>query len=405
MRAFASPSAPSVAELQGLYGAFTFPERLLQQIWSRGEFELAAATLTDGRSLQLGHPGRWNHLGGPDFAGARLRLGDGPEMVGDVEVHLRAADWDAHGHAADPAYDRVCLHVVLFPPAAGQVTRGAGGRIIPTLVLWPLLRRSLEEYAADAAAESLARRPLAAWAEDFARGANSGVDATLETHARERWRLKVHFARLRVAQLGWDDACHHAALEVLGYRFNRAPMLRIAGLHPLPQWAEGKVEPSVVWSDQAQAWSRQGTRPSNHPRRRLAQYNAWVRQSPTWPQGLRVLGSDLAVAAAGIKVDTAGARARLGLGPWRNRFAGVLGGGILAGSRLDTLISDGALPLLASVGEEDLFPWWWHWYAGDLPPRVAAGLRALGVGGRPGSPKTQGASQGLLAWLVARELL
>jgi hypothetical protein len=404
MRAFPVSPVPSVAELQGLYGAFAFPERLLQQVWSRREFEDEAAAVTDGRRLRLRHPGRWNHLGGPDFAGARLRLGDAPEMIGDVEVHLRAGDWEAHGHAADPAYDLVCLHVVLFPPSPGQVTRGAGGRIIPTLVLWPLLRRSLEEYAADAAVESLARRPLAAWVEEFARGADGGVESSLVCHARERWRLKVHFARLRVAQLGWDDACHHAALEILGYRFNRAPMLRIAGLHPLPEWAVGKVDPATVWAGQASGWSRQGTRPSNHPRRRLAQYAAWVRRCPTWPVALRDLGPDLVAAASGIGSGTVRARSRLGLIRWRDRLSGVLGGGAVAGSRLDTLICDGALPLLAILREEQLFPWWWHWHAGDLPPRVVAGLRALG-GGVLGSPRTQGASQGLLGWLIAREML
>lgn len=390
-----------MAELQGLYGAFTFPERILQKIWLRGEFDLKAAAVTDGRRLHLRFPGRWNHLGGPDFAGARFRLGDGPELAADVEVHLRAGDWDHHGHAADPAYDRVGLHVVLFPPAPGQVTRGVGGRVLPVLVLWPLLLRSLEEHAADDAVETLARRPLAAWTEEFARGAAGGVASSLVSRARERWGLKVHFARLRVAQLGWEGACHHSALEILGYRFNRAPMLRVAGRHPLPAWARGQVDPDTALKEES-GWSRQGSRPANSPRARLAQYAAWTRGCPNWPSALREMGMSLSV-GAGIEVRTSEARRCGDVAGWRKRLALAVGAGVLSGPRLDTLICDGVLPLLAAELEKDLFPLWWHWPVGDLPPLVTAGLRALGVCEGRDRPRHHGAAQGLLAWLLAQE--
>ena len=109
-----SVPVPAVAEIQGLYGPFSFPEKLLQKIWLRGDFNRAAAVTTDGRRVTVLQPGKWNRLGGPDFRGARLRLDDGPEFTGDVELHLRASDWAAHAHVADRAYDGVVLHVVLF---------------------------------------------------------------------------------------------------------------------------------------------------------------------------------------------------------------------------------------------------------------------------------------------------
>jgi hypothetical protein len=160
MRAPPANLAPAVAEIQGLYGAFSFPEKLLQKIWLRGDFDRASAVTLDGRRVRVVHPGKWNLLGGPDFASARVRFDDGREVTGDVELHLRASDWDAHGHARDPAYDRVLLHVVLFPPEARHITRGAGGELIPVLALLPLLHRGLEEFAADEAVETLANRPL-----------------------------------------------------------------------------------------------------------------------------------------------------------------------------------------------------------------------------------------------------
>src|SRR5829696_5876974 len=101
MHAPNSVFATAVAEIQGLYGAFSFPEKLLQKVWLRGDFNRAIATTTDGRAVRVTHPGKWNLLGGPDFRAARIALGDGEHFMADVEVHLRAADWDVHGHARD----------------------------------------------------------------------------------------------------------------------------------------------------------------------------------------------------------------------------------------------------------------------------------------------------------------
>ena len=65
----------AVEEMPGLYGPFTFSERLLQRLWARGEFDAAGARTADGRAVEILEPGKWNRLGGPDFRGARLRLG------------------------------------------------------------------------------------------------------------------------------------------------------------------------------------------------------------------------------------------------------------------------------------------------------------------------------------------
>ena len=107
----ATPSV--VEEIQGLYGPFAFSEKLLQRIWARRGFAARAARTLDGRKVEILQAGRWNGLGGPDFMQSRLRLGGVP-VTGDVEVHLRAQDWAAHGHSADPAYRNVVLHVVLL---------------------------------------------------------------------------------------------------------------------------------------------------------------------------------------------------------------------------------------------------------------------------------------------------
>ena len=84
-----------VLELPGLYGPFTFPERLFQKIWVKGTFDDRGLVSTCGRKISIVQRGKWNLLGGPDFKQARIRFDDGQEIIGDIELHLDARDWAA----------------------------------------------------------------------------------------------------------------------------------------------------------------------------------------------------------------------------------------------------------------------------------------------------------------------
>ncbi len=392
-----------VAEIQGLYGPFTFTERLLQKIWLRGEYDAGRALAEDGRPLRVLHPGRWNLLGGPDFLNARLRLGD-QELTGDVELHLQAGDWTAHAHAADRAYDHVVLHVVLFPPAPDERARGADGSPIPTLVLLPLLLHDLEEYAAEDAVETLASRTDWRATEELARLPAAEVRTVLLAQAEQRWQQKVRFARRRVERLGWAEACHHAALEILGYRFNRAPMLKVAVRAPLTMWAGSAVDAGALFAAEASAWSLQGVRPANHPRVRLGQYATWTRAQPGWPEQLVKLAAGFPALPGGSNAwPTTIVRRRLGLPALRARLAREIAAGAVGGTRLDNLVCDGFLPLLAAHMERSLFPLWFHWFAGDLPPRLITVLKSLGVFNGRAQPACHGFAQGLLGWMLAQE--
>jgi hypothetical protein len=391
-----------VAEIQGLYGPFTFTERLLQKIWLRGEFDLERAITEDGQPLHVVHPGRWNQLGGPDFRNARLRVGD-REVSGDVELHLYAGDWACHAHASDGAYRQVILHVVLFPSESGEQARRGDGSPIPTLVLLPLLLHDLEEYAAEDALETLANRSDWRASQELARLSANDLRCSLRSHAATRWRQKVHFARRRVERLGWEEACHHAALEILGYRFNRVPMLKVAARRPLTEWVGGAADPDALFATGEAGWSLQGVRPANHPRIRLRQYAAWVRARPDWPARISEVAAGLADAGATDDEATAAFRRRWRLPSVRERWGNAIAAGIIGGTRLDNLVCDGFLPLLASREETGWFALWFHWYAGDLPPALRVALKSLGVSGGRAQPLCHGFAQGLLGWMLARE--
>ncbi|OYU98098.1 MAG: hypothetical protein CFE26_28155, partial [Verrucomicrobiales bacterium VVV1] len=175
---------------------------------------------------------------------------------------------------------------VLFPAPEGRRTLSGSGCEIPVLSLLPLLRHDLEEFAADDAVERLAGRRSEEIIEELGRLTPDSLDEVLRKHADARWRQKAHFARLRVQRLGYAEACHQTALEILGYRFNRAPMLRLAAKFSVRQWSADGLTVDSLLAEEAGAWSLQGVRPANHPKVRLGQYLRWVRASPDWPETL-----------------------------------------------------------------------------------------------------------------------
>ena len=392
----------AVLELPGLYGPFTFPEKLLQKIWLRREFDLRRAFTTDGLQVTVIFPGKWNLMGGPDFKNARIRLGDGPEISGDIELHLHAVDWLAHRHAHDRAYDGVILHVVLFSPAVDYVTQGAGGVTLPVLALLPLLHHDLEEYAANDAVEHLANRPAAHIVELLGMLPLEQVTSLLAENSEVRWIQKVRYAKLRVDRLGWDEACHQTALEILGYRFNRAPMLRLGAAYPLTCWTHATAAPDLdAVFGSGQEWSLQGLRPANHPRVRLRQYASWTRARQNWTKRLRALGLNLPK----VERDVATHEVRR-----VHRFSGLrrdwneeITDGAIGGTRFDNLLCDGFLPLLAAVGVAEARSLWFHWFCGDVPPLWRQALQQLEVFSTRIRPASHGVTQGLLGWLIARE--
>ncbi|HTL66072.1 MAG TPA: DUF2851 family protein [Lacunisphaera sp.] len=390
-----------VAEMQGLYGPFTIAERVVQKIWLRGDFARDRAVLADGRSLVIRSPGAWNLLGGPDFHGARLAI-DGGEVTGDIEVHFHVADWRSHDHAADPAYNRVVLHVVLFPPAEfASPALDHAGREIPTLVLLPLLHRDLEEYVSDDALEALTSRDEWERFAELAALPPAERESLIRQNADVRWRQKVAGARAWSQRLGWTEAAHHLALDVLGYRRNRAAMLMVAARYPLPAWGTG-VEPRLIYELGRGYWQTQGLRPANHPLTRLRQYRDWASARPDWPERLDAILAPV-VARVGAGDSARAWRRECDLPRLRDRIAREVVAEAISGTRLDTLICDAFLPLVAARTGRELRELWFHWFLGDVPAQVRRALPRLGLAGLPDRPHSHGRGQGLLGWILARE--
>lgn len=116
-------------------------------------------SLEDGRRCLLLYSGQPGGPAGPDVRDAVLRLLPADTtLAGDVEFHLRAGDWFAHGHHTDPRYNQVILHVVRYPDSQTP-TRREDGELVPTCSLldpaqlpqqvptWPCQKRPLAPQA------------------------------------------------------------------------------------------------------------------------------------------------------------------------------------------------------------------------------------------------------------------
>ncbi len=105
--------------------------------WAAGAWVGQTLHTERGDTYTVMYQGRRGGGAGPDFRDAVLARADGSRVYGDIELHLRAASWHAHGHDSDARYDGVVLHVVLAPLGARQEreTPLANGTHTPIAVL------------------------------------------------------------------------------------------------------------------------------------------------------------------------------------------------------------------------------------------------------------------------------
>jgi hypothetical protein len=272
-----------------------------QALWFEQLYQPVLHT-DDGRMVEIIQPGFWNHGGGPDFtrAVARFRKDDKPDAdltVGNVEVHVAASDWSAHGHHADAAYNDTILHIVweaktgkAFFPATSSFRRVPQVMLSPQLVApWPelrplctsLLQRPLPGAMPGRCSPELARLPSDQIA-DILRAA--GLFRLRQKAQRWYWRRRL---------TGPAQALHEALAEALGFHANQVPMrlvaqrLSWAKLRALKPEARLQAEPRAwlrelweIWWKARDAldyallprtlWKLAGLRPLNRPERRLA---------------------------------------------------------------------------------------------------------------------------------------
>ncbi len=294
--------------------SFPWSERHLRCVWTDPAWRPSPILASDGRTVVVEDPGRWNLEAGPDFLDAVLRIGPHECIVrGDIELHIRPADWRHHGHAADRRYQGVVAHVTYFegtlpdtdlPPSVLQISLRQGLKNSPAFSFDGL---DLPSYPF----ATLSPSPpcailLKAWPPE-----QRGL--FLEAAGEERLRLKT--GRMEQAITGGNAAqtLYEEVMGALGYKHNRIPfhllarrltldrlrqesgndattayalLAGVAGLLPSktnPLWDEETRQFirslwDIWWKHQAawhghtlsrNDWVLSNIRPVNHPLRRL----------------------------------------------------------------------------------------------------------------------------------------
>lgn len=310
-------------------------ERHLQAVWFDPHYRPRRLVTTDGESIAIRDPGRWNLEAGPDFLDALLVVGsDRRQLRGDVEIHLRPDDWTHHHHARDPLYQGVVAHVTYWP-----------GRLPSNALPGGAVQLSLKD-ALDAAPGfffddiDVAAYPFTApWPRSDDRPPPLATldpaiqDRLIAAAGEERMRLKARTVADLIARSGAAQALYESVLAALGYQHNRAPCKQLARLVPVDHLASeaggdptrayalllgvaGLLPPTTdtewdqetcqwvraLWDHwwklqsrwqrhalQPRDWRRSGMRPQNHPARRLAAAAALFHGPPQTPLHERLL--------------------------------------------------------------------------------------------------------------------
>jgi hypothetical protein len=302
---------PLLREKKQLRHIPEFSERHLQCIWFDARWRPVTLQTSTGEEVRIEDPGLWNLEAGPDFLGAVLRVGpENRRIRGDVEIHIHSSDWKRHGHADDPRYARVRVHVTfypgvpepaLFPPGTIHVSLKSELLSNPLfsfenvdITAYPMAARCTEPPC---------RKVLSSWTPDHRR-------QFLEAAGEERARRKAERMAALIREKGMDQVLYEEIMCALGYKGNKQPfrllaervlfqhlkeldsfkayalLLGVSGL--LPENVEKKWDLETkdfvralwdywwkvrgTWEKKRMSrsdWQLSGVRPANHPVRRL----------------------------------------------------------------------------------------------------------------------------------------
>lgn len=107
----------------------TSGELELQRRWAESRWPTPFLHSGTAGPVRVISPGRWNHGPGPDFRDAQILDASGRARRGNVELHLQPSAWIQHGHADDPAYQDILLHVVDWTARAGRAVSTPDERV------------------------------------------------------------------------------------------------------------------------------------------------------------------------------------------------------------------------------------------------------------------------------------
>ena len=369
----------------------------LQARWFAGDFGKHFVS-TAGDEIDVVQFGTWNREAGPDFREAAIRINDSEPIRGCIELDVSDRSWEAHGHATNPAFEETVLHVFVEKSGREFFTRTRSNHNVPQVCVDPTILPDAFSGNIPLARPGRCQAPLRDLPEER-------VNSVLDAAAKFRLQQKAIRIRSKIDTHGRDEALFQEIAATLGYKENKLPFTLIAQRLPLKLLHEKRDDAEAIlfglagfiktpdlgvfkgstrkyvrtlwdrwWPHRdamqriilpAKVWRMSGTRPVNHPQRRLAALSIIVRE---WPGFRRMLSKAI---AGGTPATTA------------REFFGHLDHPFW--NFHYTLTSDPAPKKMALIGESRvaeilanvLFPFWfsdetevWPAYA-QLPARLS----------------------------------
>jgi Protein of unknown function (DUF2851) len=309
---FISPRIPSELELQARWFAGDFGKQFVS---------------TAGEKIDVIQFGVWNREAGPDFRDAAIRINGSDPIRGCIELDVTDRSWETHGHATNPAFEETVLHVFVEKSDSEFFTHTKSNRNVPQVCIDPAVLPDASSANLPLARPGRCQAPLKDLPEERVR-------SVLEAAAQFRLQQKANRIRNKIDSHGRDEALFQEIAAALGYKENKLPFTLIAQrlplklLHDKPEDSEAMLfglagfleapDLSVfkrstreyvrkLWDrwwphrDEMQrmilltkVWRLTGTRPVNHPQRRLGALSTLARE---WSAFRRALSKTSVVAA------------------------------------------------------------------------------------------------------------
>lgn len=386
-------------EIPSIYGTLRVEEKIIQRIWAEQNFIDSELRTECGLPLKILSPGKWNlSEEGPDFKNASLMI-NGTKKHGDIEIHFNTKEWYDHGHHLDPNYNRVVLHITLFPSKPNEKKcRNKLGSQIAQFVLLPILKESIEEIIEGYAFESLVNSESNIFQNFQSSRILSEIRRDHVHFAKQRWLAKRKFAQNRLKKQSIEEAFHEIFMEVLGYKRNKVQMSNLAKIFLPSFWKEENGQVDEIYN-RINYWKIRGLRPANHPKQRIKQYLQLWKSSPDWIDKL------LALEIPDQKIIEHSTRKSLGLPSLNKKWKSALNNTI-GGTRVNTLWVDACLPLLSEINNKDYFTTWYYWYPGDMPQLLKNLAQKAAVSGHEKkNPYSNGSLQGIFGYCIKNNFL
>ncbi len=211
-------------------------ERFLYHIWDEGHLTPDLRCISR-KDLRVVYQGQFNTGRGPDFKNAIIELA-GEQLRGDIEIHLKTTDWQAHNHHEDVYYNKVILHVVLKHNSPYELTILEDGSAVEILELEHQLSEDIMKLNQNLEIPATA----AVYCDLLSAVDKDRLQAILHSAGIRRFEGKIKRFNTALSLSSFEQVFYEGIFEALGYSKNKLNTMQIAQSLPLAVLKEYRAE-------------------------------------------------------------------------------------------------------------------------------------------------------------------